>query len=309
LRPTPVFDTNIFGHVQDGSIPRKNWRFLLAHRPGHGWPLSSVTAMELLAGIHQEVCPEKFVQQREQVDFAYQLSKGRIHEEPRFLICNEVLGRSLPPEVPRLPVELLTDYMTVVRCAKSLEEILSNRVRVNRLMTHGKGHAGLAGFNPSAITNLVAGPKRAWQKEVERHASEIYPRWREYFQETGKQKRLPNELRKDVASRLVSDAERVEYSESFLRWMGAPAEPNSVAGLTKRLDAVLELTIFVTREFLTRNYNLEKNESDVYDQFQLYHLAMDRFVIVSEDGNLRTRTARSSQAARIMSFDEFLKRL
>lgn len=263
--------------------------------------------MELLAGIHEEVRPEKFARQREQVDFACQLSKGRIHEEPRFIICNEVLGRSLPPEVPRLPVELLGDYMTVVRCAKSLEEILSNRVRVNRLMTRGKGHAGLAGFKPSAITDLAAGPKRAWQKEVERNASEIYPRWREYFQETGK--RLPDELRKKVASRLVSDAERAAYSESFLRWLDAPVEPDSVADITKRLDAVLELTIFVTREFLTRNYNLEKNESDVYDQFQLDYLAMDRFIIVSEDGNLRTRTARSSQATRIVSIDEFLKSL
>jgi hypothetical protein len=307
LRLTPIFDTNIFGHVQDGSISQTDWRFLLAHRPGHGWPLSSVTTLELLAGVHDEVRPENFIQQRKQIEFAYQLSKGRIHEEPRFLICNEVLGRPLPPEVPRLPIEVLADYMTVVRRAKSLEEILSNRVRVNRLVTRGKGHAGLAGFKPSALTNLVSGPKRAWQKEVERNASEIYPRWREHFQKT--RKRLPDELRKEVASRLASDAERVEYSESFLRWMGASVETESVAEITKRLDAVLEFTIFVTREFLTRNYNLEKNRSDVYDQFQLHHLAMERFIIVSEDKDFRTRTSRSNQAERIMSFDQFLRTL
>lgn len=250
---------------------------------------------------------EKFVQQKEQVELAYRLSKGRIHEEPRFLICNEVLGRSLPREVPRLPVEILADHLTVVRCAKSLEEILSNRVLVKRLQTRGEGHAGTAGFKPLVLEELVAGPKRAWQNEVKRNASEIYPRWLEHFQETGK--RLPDEPSKKVASRLVSDAERAEYSKSFLRWMRAPEEPDAVAEITRRLDAVLELTIFVTREFLTRNYNLEKNESDVYDQFQLNYLAMDRFIIVSEDKNLRTRTARSSQAKRIMSFDEFLKRL
>jgi len=141
LRTTPIFDTNIFGHVQDGSISPKEWRFLLAHRPGHGWPLSSVTALELLAGIDEKVRPEKFVQQKEQVEFAYQLSKGRIHEEPRFLICNEVLGRPLPPQIPRLPIEVLADYATVVRLAKSLEEILSNRVLVRGLLTRGKGRA------------------------------------------------------------------------------------------------------------------------------------------------------------------------
>lgn len=61
MRPTPIFDTNIFGHVKDGSIPQNDWRRLLAHRPGHVWPLSAVTAMELLDGIYDER-PEKFIQ-------------------------------------------------------------------------------------------------------------------------------------------------------------------------------------------------------------------------------------------------------
>jgi hypothetical protein len=51
LSQKPIFNTNIFGHVQDGSISQKDWRFLLAHRSGHGWALSSVTGLELLAGI------------------------------------------------------------------------------------------------------------------------------------------------------------------------------------------------------------------------------------------------------------------
>jgi len=306
LRLTPIFDTNIFGHVQDGSIPAKNWRFLLAHRPGHGWPLSAVTAVELLGGIREER-PERFVQQKEQIELAYQLSKGRIHEEPRFLICNEVLGRSLPPEVPRLPVEVLGDHTTVVRCAKSLEELLSNRVLVKRLQTRGEGHAGTAGFKPSVLVEgFIRAPKREWLKRSEAFADETYPRWREHFQETGK--RLPDEQRKQLESRLASDAERVRFAETILRWLDATAEPESVAEITKRLDAVIEFTIFVDRQ-IAGNYNLEKNESDVYDQFQLHYLAMDRFIIVSEDRNLRTRTAGSSQAKQIMSFDEFLKSL
>jgi hypothetical protein len=263
--------------------------------------------MELLSGVRDEVRPEIFIQQKRQIELACQLSKGRIHEEPRFLICTEVLGRPLPPDVPRVPTELLADYMTVVRCAKSLEEILSHRVRVHRLETRGKGQAGFAGFNPSALTNLVSGPKSAWQKEVERNASEIYPCWREHFQKTGK--RLPDDKRKEVAAGLVSDAERVEYGKSFLRWMNAAAKPDLVTEITKRLDAVLEFTVFVTREFLTRNYNLEKHDSDVYDQFQLHYLAMERFIIVSQDGPLRNRISGCSQAKRIMSFDEFLKTL
>jgi hypothetical protein len=47
MRPIPIFDTNIFGDVQSGDIPAGDWRYLLRHRPGHGWPLSLVTALEL----------------------------------------------------------------------------------------------------------------------------------------------------------------------------------------------------------------------------------------------------------------------
>lgn len=201
-RPSPIFDSNIFGHVQDGSISAKDWRFLLANRPGHSWPLSSVTALELLAGVHK-VPSERFLQHREQIELACKLSKGRIHEEPRFLICNEILGRRLPPEVPRVPVGLLADYMTIVRRAGSREEILANRVRVKRLRV-GKGHAGFAGFETSVFEELLDGPKREWLKRSENFADETYPRWREHFQETGK--RLPDEMREKVASRLVSGA-------------------------------------------------------------------------------------------------------
>jgi len=76
-----------------------------------------------------------------------------------------------------------------------------------------------------------------------------------------------------------------------------------------RLDAVLDFTIFVAREFLLRNHLLKKHQSDVFDQFQLQYLAMDRFVIVSADPDLSTRTRQSSQADRIMSFEQFLKTL
>jgi len=46
----------------------------------------------------------------------------------------------------------------------------------------------------------------------------------------------------------------------------------------------------VTQELLLRNCNLEKHPSDMFDHFQL-HLALDRFLIVSADPDLLTRTS------------------
>jgi hypothetical protein len=230
----PIFDTNVFGDIQDRLISESDWRFLLRRRPGHGWPLSAVTAMELLAGVH-DVPLEKV---RGQIELACKLSKVRVLEEPRFLLCKEVLRVPFPPELVPLRPAVLAKYMEVVRLAKSREEILKDRVPFKRLLTRGKGRAG---FKSSVLKDLVAGPKREWLERSEIFADEIYPRWREDFQATGK--RLPDEMRKGLESRQVWDAERVKFGEGILRWLGASTEPESVAEITKRLDAVLEFTI------------------------------------------------------------------
>jgi hypothetical protein len=107
----------------------------------------------------------------------------------------------------------------------------------------------------------------------------------------------------------VSDAEWFTYGKTVLQWLGGGEEPASVAQITKRLEAVLEFTVYVLREFLTREYKLENHDSDLYDQFQLHYLAMDQFVIVTEDKDFRTRVNRSAQATRILSFEEFLRGL
>ena len=300
----PIFDTNVFGDIQDGLVSRSDWRFLLRHRPGHGWPLRAVTAIELLAGV-AKVPPEKFLDLRGQFELAGKLSKGRVLEEPRFLLCREVLRRAFPAKLVHLDPTLLARYMEVVRRARSKAEILEERVHFKKLLA-GRGEV-LAGFKPSVLTDMVAGPKKEWIERAEAFASEIYPRWRQHFEETGK--RLPDEKCKELESRRVWDAEKLKFGESVHRWLEASTEPESVAETTKRLDAVLEFTIFVTREFLTGNYNLEKHQSDVYDQFQLNYLALDQFAIVTGDSDLSKRTRNSRQADRIMSLEAFLQSL
>jgi hypothetical protein len=114
-------------------------------------------------------------------------------------------------------------------------------------------------------------------------------------------------MRKELEPRSAWEAQRYGLVESMLAWLGASTEPESVAQAMERLDAVLEFTIFVGWEFLTGNYLLEKRWWDVYDQFQLHYLAIDRFVIVSEDSDLSKRTFRSRQVNRILSFDKFLQ--
>jgi len=295
LRPVPVFDTNILADVQRGRITRTDWRALLSRRPRHGWPLSSVTAFELLVGI-DAAPPENFASVRERILLAYEVCKGRILEDPRFLICTELLRIPAPQVMLPSLTQTLTRYMDVVRRAKSFRELTSSGVDY-------KGRKARVN-DTSILTEVMTGPKHEWAKAVENMADERYPGWRANLKATGK--RLPAELAEGLKSRSTWLALRPTYVKSLLAWLGAADDESVVEQFLARLDAALEFVTFVTQEFLLRNYNLEKHKSDVFDHFQLLHLALDRFVIVSADPDLLARTRVSPQASRIMTFEQFL---
>ena len=132
------------------------------------------------------------------------------------------------------------------------------------------------------------------------------PKWRELFRERGR--RLPPEIRQEIDPPSAWNTEKRALIEILLRdLLKTRPEPALVDVMMEKLGAVVEFTMFVLHAFLTGNYSIEKNSSDVFDQFQLRYLAMDRFVIITGDPDLSKRTLRSSQAARIMTFHDFLQ--
>jgi hypothetical protein len=184
--------------------------------------------------------------------------------------------------------------MDVVRRGNSIEQLLKGIPYKGR---HIKMNA------TSAITQVMAGPKRDWKAAVERMADEYYPEWREYFKSTGK--RIPAEKKRELKPRATWLSQHAEFIKSLIQWLHADETPVLVEELCKRFDAVLEFTTFISREFLIGNYSLEGHDSDVFDMYQLQYLAMDRFVIITSDPDLVHRTQHSHQASRIMSFDQF----
>jgi hypothetical protein len=296
----PIFDTNVLADFQRGKISQSEWCALLRHRPRHGWPLSSVTAFELLAAV-DAAPPENFPNVKERIALAYNLCKGRILEDPRFLICTELLHIPAPEVTLPSFAATLRKYMDVVRRANSFDELTSSGVRY-------KGMRRRRRINTTSIlTEVMAGPKRDWIKTVENMADERYPAWRAHLRATGK--RLPADVAETLQQRSTWLALRPTYVKGLLDWLGASDEPSLVDEFSRRLDAAIEFVTFVTKEFLLRNYNLEKHRSDVFDHFQLLHLALDKFVIVSADPDLLTRTRLSPQASRIMMFGQFLQTL
>lgn len=298
LRPKPIFDTNIFGHVHSGLIPQSDWRFLLRRRSQHGWAMSLATALELLAGL-DGISSEKFANLQAQVNLAFDLSRGRVLEDPMPMLCREVLHIPFPARLDAPAGSLLQHYMEVVRRATTLAQVLKG-------VPYKGLHARLG--TTSAVGDLINDLKKQWVSALEEIATTKNPGWRQLFREHGR--RLPAEMRWKIEPLSGWKTEGRVFIEILLRdLLNTKPEPAIVDLMMEKFSAVVEFSMFVLHAFLTGNYSIEKNSSDVIDQFQLRYLAMDRFVIVTADPDLSKRTVQSSQSDRIMAFHEFLKTL
>jgi hypothetical protein len=296
MRATDIFDTNILSHVESGQISESDWRFLLRYVPRYRWRLSMITALELLHSIHG-IPPEKFSYLRRRVELAFAVSKGRILKDPLSLLCAEVFH--IPFRLAAPAGEVVSLHLDIVRHATTLQQILEGCVPF-------KGKQ--AGFKTtSAIDEVVNGPKREWVKVLEQIATTMYPGWREHLQREGT--RLPSEMCKEIESPATLVTQKRALATYLLNWLEASIEPASVTLAIEKLDASLDFANFVLCKFLTGNYSVEKHSSDIYDQFQLRYLAMNRFVIVTNDRDLSVRTAQSFQADRILTFEQFLRTL
>lgn len=245
--------------------------------------------MELLAGIH-EITQERFPHLRTQVGLAFALSEGRVIEEALILICNEVLQVPFPPHLTAPLSKSISSYLDIVRRATRLKQITGMHVPF-------KG--GWAGLHTATVEELIASLKREWIDAIEQIATDTYPDWRALEQTHGR--RLPAEIAKQIDLEASREAIKISMTMHFLRWLGVSTERAQVDLIKGKLDASLEFANFVVREFLMGRYSLAKHSSDVYDNFQLRYLAMDRFVVVTNDSDYTKRTTRSSQAHRINS--------
>ncbi len=303
MRLIPLFDTNIFTHARKGTISASDWQFLLRRRPPRGWPLSAITLLELLVGVHR-IAPENFEHSKREVVLARDLSKGRVLDEPRVLLSEKVLHTAFPSTLVPISTKMLGQLMGVISQANSKEEIVEGRVQYKPSL-YGKNRS--AGINTSLVENLMAEPKEMWVKTIEAQLTEIDPNWREHFKETGL--RLPEDCRSRLDGPEVWQQFRLRFSKSILEWLEARVSGPSPLEFSQKIDAVLRFTFWVVRESLLRSYAYSRHDSDVYDQFQLHYLADERYVFVTNDHKLRNRTTESSQASRILCFDQFMKGL
>ena len=82
--------------------------------PPRPW-LAAQRGYRLGASRWRYLSAERFPEARQQIELACQLSKSRVLEEPRYLLCKEVLHVPFPAKLERLRPPVLLDYMQVAR--------------------------------------------------------------------------------------------------------------------------------------------------------------------------------------------------
>jgi hypothetical protein len=229
VRSIPIFDTNIFGHAQSGKISPSEWRLLNRHRPGHGWRLSAVSALELLVDLPNLTSEEKFHQFRKRLELAMRLSNGRVLEEPRLLICADVLKVPFPASIPRLPVRTLIEHMQVIRRAQSLKQVHEGFIRWK------SRYAKLQSTN--AVRNVVTLVKQRWIQQVHQFADGVFPEWRNCYAETGHRLPLAGCGKTDSATQVLSSL------SDFVIREGLRLHPLVARGFISGLRAHYALTL------------------------------------------------------------------
>ena len=215
------------------------------------------------------------------------------------MLCRDVLHVPIPDDLVAPDGSVLRRHMDLLRRAATLVQLLQ-----------GLPYKGLhARFQDlSAVNLIVRDLESKWVSGLEVIATAHNPTWRELFRERGR--RLPPEIRQEIDPPFAWNTEKRAFIEILLRdLLKTRPEPALVDVMMEKLSAVVEFTMFVLHAFLTGNYSIEKNSSDVFDQFQLRYPAMDRFVIITGDPDLSNRTLRSSQGGRITTFHDFLQTL
>jgi hypothetical protein len=298
MRLTPLFDTNVFSNASMGLIDQASWRFLRKHRTRKGWPLSAVTAIELLAGLRM-VPQDKFGKARDAIALAFDLSSGRVLKEPRQLVCEQLFGREFPEAEIRTKV--LSNFLLVASRAREKRELSERKVFIKR---HSSRVNTYGGFDPAIVGDLLKGPKEKWVETLGSVLNQVTPLWRERIAR-GEAYLSPVERMK-LRGKAVWTDKRAEFLRAFTEWLSPGLNEQQLLCIDQKMDAVLTLAISILRDVFLRNYAFSKHDSDVYDLFQLHYLALDRYVLVTDDERLAKRLDVSTQRSKVMSFGAFL---
>ena len=268
LRPKFVFDTQVISRICDGSIFPAEWDEVRHYMSKHArYAISAITLYELIVGIAGGD-DGHFRENQARLRALCAPSKRKFLPSVLDFIRSNLFD--LAPRKPDFGPEKLRIWVDVILKAKTKTEVCGP-ITLSRSGNWNKQY----GFDLSLLANQI-------QQGKQHHATEL------------------KELRQERLR--IPTPER--WTESRLRECGIEISPPNVTRLLAGLDAARRYDFFLFDIANNGEYDFARHDSDWLDIMQLCYLGDPLIHFVTCDKDFKVRTSGSSQAKRILSFDE-----
>jgi hypothetical protein len=267
MRSKPFFDTQICALAANGSIPHGQWIAVQDYfEECADYHISPLTLCEIIHRIHSDEAGKYFAQCQKQLRCLYPRGRRkRFFDFPRFYSARTIFGI----EIPR---------------SRSLETDFGFSVE---LALWAESRAGLDGVIP--LPFMLTGGARLKHANFAKEVEAIRDRYKRAFGSLRGKKKFGIPPMKWMKPALDQMGLNVESSgETFLAAMSA----------CYQFDCCL---VDAARN---KNYDLDKNISDLIDAQQLAYLCDPTVIFITNDSDHRIRLRGNAQASRILTFAE-----
>jgi hypothetical protein len=266
-RPKFVFDAQIVSYVRSEKIPRAEWEGVRSYMSSRArYAISSITLYELLAGI-EGGDDAHFHDNRERLRVLYEPARRELLPLAGDFVRSVVFG--LPIRSKAFQPNKLKTWIEVILSAQTKKDLKEGRVvlRGNADQSYG-----------SSLAQFADQIRRGKQMDADRL----------------------EKLRRKLLLPSTPDT----WSREVLKRMDVPSDPANITKLQSSLGAAWRYEL--SRYELAKDpaYDFAKHDSDWLDGQLLYYLADPVIHFVTSDRRLKNRARGSSQANRILSFDE-----
>lgn len=262
-----LFDLQIISYVQSGKISRSEWEEVRRYLSSRArYAISSITLYELLAGI-EGGDDAHFHENRERLRILYEPARRELLPLGGDFVRSIVFG--LPIRSRAFQPNKLKTWIDVILNAQTKSDLKHGRVvlRGNPDQTYGTSLSQFAGH--------IRQGKRLDAARLER-----------------------------LRQRALSPSTQETWSREVLKRIDVPSDPENLAKLKSAMDAAWRYELSRYELAKTQAYDFAKHDSDWLDGQLLYYLADPLIHLITSDKRIKLRARGSSQANRILNFEE-----
>jgi len=295
------FDTHVYSNASNSRLDVEEWRKALRIR-NCACVLTPITLLELLDWLVSTDDDAAFKMRQDVLRLAWELGGRNVLDFPgsfaRLKVCG-TRGGSV-----RFGRKDFRQWHLIAIKARTKEDLFAGRVR-GSIASNRKTF----GLIPKRIHDQMDVGRTSYVEQIARYLSEVKPNYQE-LRASGIKNVLSREELKRLDTTLGSEALKLAFVQGFLKSVGMAdgreREAEFINSAISRLDAAFTHRKFILRQALTTDYRFEEDASAFNDLQLLFYLTDPSYVFVTEDKSLRHAVAKSLQANRIISFDQFI---